>query len=54
MPMRDRYWLYVVFDCATPQPQLLRVQDPFGKLLFKFKGGVILDEDEIFHAAESS
>ena len=28
-----RYWLYVVFDCATPAPRLLRVQDPFTKLL---------------------
>ena len=29
----ERYWLYVVFDCATPAPWLLRVQDPFAKLL---------------------
>ena len=29
----DRYWLYVVFDCATPAPRLVRVRDPFGKLL---------------------
>ena len=29
----DRYWLYVVFDCATPSPQLYRVQDPFRNLL---------------------
>ena len=29
----DRYWLYVVFDCATPSPQLYRVQDPFQTLL---------------------
>ena len=50
--LRDRYWLYVVFDCATPQPRLLRVQDPFGKLLFKAKGGVIIDEKEILEAAE--
>ena len=28
-----RYWLYVVFGCATPTPRLLRVQDPFAKLL---------------------
>ena len=31
--LRDRYWLYVVLDCATPAPRLLRVQDPFAKLL---------------------
>ncbi len=29
----DRYWLYVVLDCATPEPELLRVRDPFRKLL---------------------
>ena len=29
----ERYWLYVVFDCATPAPRLVRVRDPFGKLL---------------------
>ena len=30
---RDRYWLYVVLDCATENPQLFRIRDPFGKLL---------------------
>ena len=33
--MEDRYWLYVVFDCATPDPRLVRVRDPFSKLLAK-------------------
>ena len=33
--LRNKYWLYVVFDCATPQPRLVRVRDPFGKLLVK-------------------
>ncbi|MFZ5634695.1 MAG: helicase-related protein [Bacillota bacterium] len=50
--LRHRYWLYVVFDCATAHPRLLRVQDPFGKLLVKNKGGVVIDEKEIFKAAE--
>ena len=27
------YWLYVVFDCATAKPELLRVRDPFHKLV---------------------
>ena len=31
--LRNEYWLYVVYDCATPRPRLLRVQDPFAKLL---------------------
>ena len=29
----ERYWLYVVFDCATPAPRLVRVCNPFDKLL---------------------
>ena len=33
--LRDKYWLYVVFDCATPHPRLVRVRDPFGKLVVK-------------------
>ena len=33
--MRDGYWLYVVFNCATPSPRLVRICDPFGKLLVK-------------------
>ena len=31
--LRDRYWLYVVYDCATPRPRLMRVRDPFATLL---------------------
>ena len=31
--LRGDYWLYVVFDCATPRPRLLCVRDPFGRLL---------------------
>ena len=33
--LEDRYWLYVVFDCATPDPRLVRVRDPFRRLLAK-------------------
>ena len=29
----DGYWLYVVLDCAGPAPELLRIRDPFRKLL---------------------
>lgn len=29
----DQYWLYVVLDCAAPKPELLRIRDPFRKLL---------------------
>ncbi len=31
--LRDKYWLYVVFDCATPRPRLVRVRDPFARLI---------------------
>ena len=33
--LRAGYWLYAVYDCATPRPQLVRVRDPFGKLLVR-------------------
>ena len=36
--LRESYWLYVVFDCATPQPRLVRIRDPFGKLLARSHG----------------
>jgi hypothetical protein len=50
--LRDRYWLYVVFNCATPTPRLLRIQDPFGKLLVRQKGSFIVNERSILEAAE--
>jgi hypothetical protein len=50
--LRDRYWLYVVFDCATPQPRLIKVQDPFGRLLAKAKGSMLIAATEILAAAE--
>ena len=50
--LRERYWLYVVYDCASLHPRLLRVQDPFAKLLVHAKGGVIIGEQEVFAAAE--
>ena len=49
--LRDRYWLYVVFDCATPQPRLVKVKDPFGRLLAKAKGSVIIAAAEIQSAS---
>jgi hypothetical protein len=52
--LRERYWLYVVYDCASSRPRLLRVQDPFGKLIVRARGGVVIDEREIFEVAETS
>ena len=31
--LRGGYWLYAVYDCATPRPRVVRVRDPFGKLV---------------------
>jgi superfamily II DNA or RNA helicase/DNA-binding XRE family transcriptional regulator len=33
--LRADYWLYAVYHCATPTPQMVRVQDPFQKLLVR-------------------
>jgi hypothetical protein len=51
--LRDRYWLYVVYDCAKAAPRLLRIQNPFGKLIVRQKGSVIVGEGQIFATAES-
>ncbi len=50
--LRDGYWLYVVFDCATPNPRLVRVRDPFGALLAKTKGSVMVSAKAILEAAD--
>jgi hypothetical protein len=51
--LRGDYWLYVVYDCATSNPRLVRVRDPFGALLAKARGGVVVTAKEILAAAES-
>ena len=52
--LREGYWLYVVFDCATPRPRLVRVRDPFGKLLAKSRESVAytISQSELIEAAE--
>lgn len=40
--LRNDYWLYVVYHCATPKPQMVRVQDPFGKLMIQEKGSLLI------------
>ncbi len=47
----ERYWLYVVYECASPSPRLVRVKDPF-RLLVKAKGSVLIAEAAIAEAAE--
>jgi superfamily II DNA or RNA helicase len=48
---RERYWLYAVFDCGTPNPRLFRVQDPFGKLVAKATSGVMIGFSQVVQAA---
>ena len=52
--LRDAYWLYVVFDCATPRPRLLRVRDPFGRLLARSRESVAyaISPGAVMEAAE--
>ena len=52
--LRDKYWLYVVFDCATTHPRLVRVRDPFGKLLAKTRESTAytITESQILDAGE--
>lgn len=52
--LRDGYWLYTVFHCASPHPQITRVRDPFGKLLARAKGSVVIDERAILTAGETA
>jgi len=50
---RDRYWLYVVYDCDTT-PTLYRVPDPFGNLLARRTGAVRIAAGDVLAAADLS
>ena len=52
----DRYWLYVVFHCATPAPRLVRVRDPFRRLLAKRResSAWIVSAQSVIEAAEQT
>ena len=49
--VRDRYWLYVVVDCAT-NPVLYRVQDPTFKLAVKTRQSFAINFGDILREAE--
>ncbi len=51
--MRELYWLYAIYECATPAPRLARVQDPFENLLAKAKGSFLIGPKQIAKAAEA-
>jgi len=38
---RQKYWLYVVFNCGSVAPTLIRINDPWRKLMVKADGFVI-------------
>ena len=48
--VRDKYWLYVVTDCAT-DPRLFRVQDPV-RLAFKTRQSFTLNLGDIIKEAD--
>jgi superfamily II DNA/RNA helicase len=50
---REDYWLYVVYDCGTSDPRLIRIPDPFGSLAATPTGDVVIDEQEIFRVAST-
>ena len=52
--LRDEYWLYVVFDCATSHPRLMRVRDPFAKLLVRSRESItyIINLGDVIEVAE--
>lgn len=43
---------YAVYDCATPSPRLVRVRDPFGSLLAKAKGSMLIGMQAMLVAQE--
>jgi hypothetical protein len=49
--VRDKYWLYVVVDCAT-DPKLFRVQDPI-RLAFKTRQSFSINIGEVIKEAEA-
>ena len=52
----DRYWLYVVLDCATPQPTLVRVRDPFSRVLARSRASsaYVISAKSLIEAAEQA
>ena len=41
------YWVFVGYDRASLNPRLLRVQDPFGNLLARARGSMVISASEI-------
>jgi hypothetical protein len=47
--LKKRYWLYVVYYCASPAPKLTRIQDPFYSLIARAQGFVIKESEILQH-----
>jgi hypothetical protein len=50
--LRERYWLYCVFECEKQAPVLRRVRNPQAKLIAYPKGGVFFSPADIQRASE--
>ena len=50
--LRDSYWLYVVYGCATDSPRLERVRDPFFRLVGRGATRIRISVGEVVGAAE--
>jgi SNF2 family DNA or RNA helicase len=50
--LRERYWLYVVYDCATEHPRLQRVKDPFRNLIIQAHGAFLIRMGQVNAAAQ--
>ena len=50
--LEDEYWVYLVYDCATAEPKLVRVRDPSRKLLANTTTRMSISLGEILEAAE--
>ena len=49
---RNRYWLYVVYNCDT-EPQLYRCHDPFGNLIARATGSMTISAGDIIKNQEA-
>ncbi|GHT30743.1 hypothetical protein FACS1894214_1180 [Planctomycetales bacterium] len=48
--LRNRYWLYAVFNCAESHPQLVKVQDPFYNVLVRESGSITITHSQMIKA----
>jgi len=51
--LKEEYWLYAAFNCSSDEPVLVRVCDPFGRLLSRSTTRLHLSAKEVMGAAEA-